>query len=101
MTHLVGQGTSGKVVKAKHRATEKTVAIKMIEKVFTDQYTALKIIREVQIMRNFTQMENNKYTPLIYDIVYCEKKRCLFIVMEYMQSDLRKVMTSVKEQPLE
>ena len=52
--HLVGKGTFGQVVEAKHRATGKIVAIKMIEKIFEDEYEAIKVIREVQLLRHFT-----------------------------------------------
>lgn len=67
--HLVGRGTFGQVVEAKHRASGKIVAIKLIEKIFEDEYESMKVIREVQLLRHFTQMKSNKYTTRVFDVV--------------------------------
>lgn len=43
-------------------------------------------------------MKNNKYTTRIHDLVLKDKH--LFVVMDYMDSDLKRLLTSVKQMPL-
>lgn len=40
LTSLIGSGSFGQVVQAKHRASGTKVAIKLIENVFDDEYDA-------------------------------------------------------------
>ena len=47
LTALIGCGAYGKVVKAIHRKSGKTVAIKQIGNVFGSIYDSIKIVREV------------------------------------------------------
>ena len=70
----------------------------MIEKIFEDEYEAIKVIREVQILRHFTQMKSNKYTTRVLDVVH--KDSNLFIVMDYMDSDLKRLLSSVEQMSL-
>ena len=87
-------GSYGEVVQAKHRATGQIVAIKLIEDLFKNSYDSKKIVREIQILRQFTQMANNQFTTKIYDIIAPSDPSDLsyiFIVMEYMQTDLKKI----------
>jgi serine/threonine protein kinase len=44
---LLGEGSFGQVVKAQHIATGKIYAIKLVTKVFKDEFTARKILREI------------------------------------------------------
>lgn len=48
---VVGEGTFGKVVKARNRETEKLVAIKLITGEFKTNNTLRNVIRELQIIR--------------------------------------------------
>ena len=50
-------------------------------------------------MRKLSDMPQNQFTPKIYDLVIPkvdpsskEKIPCLFLVMEYMDTDLKKVL---------
>jgi serine/threonine protein kinase len=91
---LVGSGSYGEVVQAKHRNTGKQVAIKLIDNVFKNEYDSKKIVREIQILRQFTQMPNNQFTTKIYDVITSKKIEDLsyiFIVLEFMQTDMKKV----------
>jgi mitogen-activated protein kinase 1/3 len=91
---LIGMGSYGEVVQAKHRKTGTPVAIKLIKNVFKSDYDAKKIIREIQILRQFTQMENNCFTTKIYDIIApktLDNLSYLFIVMDFMQTDMKKI----------
>ena len=56
---IIGSGSFGQVVKAKHRKSGKTVAIKLIDNIFSNLYDSIKVVREVQIMRHLAQMKNN------------------------------------------
>jgi serine/threonine protein kinase len=51
---LIGVGSYGEVVHAKHRLTGKTVAIKLIKDILKKEYDLKKIVREVQILRHFS-----------------------------------------------
>lgn len=48
---VLGAGTFGKVVLAKHRVTKQEVAIKFIETKFNKQTECRNIIRELSILR--------------------------------------------------
>ena len=80
---LIGSGSFGQVVKAKHIRTGKTVAIKLIENAFQSTYEGIKIIREVQIMRHLTQMKT-PYSIQLFDLVTDEEMNKVFLVMEYV-----------------
>jgi len=84
--HLVkqlGSGAYGEVVHAKHRTTGRDVAIKLLSNIFQCPYATKKVVREVQILRLFTQMNNNIYVPKLYDVIAptdFEEMTYLFIV---------------------
>jgi mitogen-activated protein kinase 1/3 len=44
---LIGQGSYGEVVQAKHRNSGKEVAIKLIHNIFKSEYDSKKIVREI------------------------------------------------------
>ena len=97
---LIGVGSYGEVVQAKHRLTGTPVAIKLIKDIFKNEYDSKKIVREIQILRQFTQMENNCHTTKIYDIITpknMENLDYIFIVMEFMQTDLKKIFQSMPQ----
>lgn len=97
---LIGQGSYGEVVQAKHRNSGKEVAIKLINNIFKSEYDSKKIVREIQILRQFTQMENNSFTTKIFDIITpksSESASYIFIVMEFMQTDMKKIFQSMPQ----
>ena len=101
---LIGVGAYGEVVQAKHKHTNQIVAIKLLRQLFENIYDSKKVIREIQIMRHLTQMQNNHFTIKIYDIIIPENTVTfdyLFIVMEYMQTDMKKIFCSVPQVALE
>jgi serine/threonine protein kinase len=73
IVEVIGEGTGGQVVKAIHRETKIVVAIKKIDCGFMDLGFMKYVLREVSIMRQLTQMEQNIYTPKIWDILIPEK----------------------------
>jgi len=74
------------------------VAVKYIPGIFDNDYDCVKATREIQIMRHFSGMKNNIYTTKILDLMMPlvdEEKGVepgIFIMMEYIESDLRKVI---------
>lgn len=50
----IGSGHFGQVVRAIHRITKRTVAIKFIDNIFNNDYDAKKTVREIQIMRKLS-----------------------------------------------
>lgn len=56
-------------MKARHRTSNKEVAIKQIGDAFDHQYSARKVLREIQILRKLTFMKNNVFTTKLYDIM--------------------------------
>jgi|TARA_B110001450_G_C17528093_1_gene443468 serine/threonine protein kinase len=83
---LIGIGSYGEVVHAKSRATGQEVAIKLINGAFKNSYDTKKIVREIQILRQLSQMPNNQFTTKIFDIITPPNGELnyIFIVMEHM-----------------
>ena len=69
MIKVLGEGSNGKVVKAKCRLSGRHVAIKMVENIFCDTYAARCILREVQVMHQLSKMEENIFTVKLRDIL--------------------------------
>ena len=76
--------------------TGKKVAIKLVKKIFNGLSTARAVVGEIQIMNQLSQMKNNFFTPELIDIILVQEgeEEHLFIVMELVQSDLKKVLTT-------
>lgn len=56
MVKILGKGTFGTVVKAVHRQTKTVVAIKYIDGISKNSYSARKVLREVKIMRKLSEI---------------------------------------------
>jgi serine/threonine protein kinase len=74
------------------------VAIKFIQGIFKNEYDCVKILREICIQRQLSSMPNNLHVTELIDIFTPDldinnKDFGIFIVMEYVDSDLRKMMT--------
>ena len=57
------------MIKAQHRKSKQVVAIKYLKDIFDDTYSARKMIREIIILRKFTDMQNNIFTTKLLDII--------------------------------
>ena len=62
------------------------------------------MISEIQILRKLTAIPNNVFSTLIYDIISPnidvdsnEKIAYIFIVMEYIDTDLSKIMKQAEQ----
>ena len=66
---------------------------------FNSAYDAKKLVSEVQILRMFSMLPNNHFTPQVYDVLVSDigsgsdgKIEYIMIVMEYLNSNLRTLM---------
>ena len=89
---IIGRGGFGLVVKAVHLQSKKTFAIKHIDNIFKDDYSAKKIVREIQIMRKLSEFKDNGHTVKLHDIIANDELGHVFIVMEYFPMDLKKAL---------
>jgi mitogen-activated protein kinase 1/3 len=103
LVDFLGKGSYGQVVKAKHRETKEIYAIKCIKCDPTNLYFFRYVIREIQILRQLSQMESNVFTVKIHDIIVpesageeLENLTHLFIVLDYYEFDLKKLFINKK-----
>ncbi|KAJ0412878.1 hypothetical protein ATCC90586_002508 [Pythium insidiosum] len=90
---VLGQGSYGQVVRCKHLPTGEVVAIKKIQNVFSDPIDAKRILRELCIVR---QLRHPNIVQ-IREIIAPRDIRSftdLFVVFEYLPSDLEKLLHS-------
>lgn len=76
-----------------HVPSGKTVAIKKMDDVFSDEEDCKKIVREMIIIKNLS----SKYTTKLLDIIEPDDVNTfsdLYIVEEYVDADLKKVLKS-------
>merc|ERR1712032_1201033 len=89
----IGIGSYGSVVQALDKTTNEKVAIKKVDKVFDDLIDGKRILREIALLRHLRH-------PTIVNIIEIlppkDPKRFneVFLVMEYAQSDLKKLFKS-------
>ncbi|TDH67261.1 hypothetical protein CCR75_002427 [Bremia lactucae] len=90
---VLGQGSYGQVVRCKHLPTGEIVAIKKIQNVFSDPIDAKRILRELCILR---QLRHPNIVQIREIIAPGDMNRFqdLFVVFEYLPSDLEKLLHS-------
>lgn len=66
---MLGEGSFGQVVRAQHIATRKVYAIKLVRDIFDSLYECKKVLREIQILRQLSKMNNNLFTTKLHDII--------------------------------
>ena len=83
-------------MKAKKRDTGEYVAIKYISDIFKNTTETKMLVAELQIMNQFSNQDGNIFTPKLFDVIFCPRMQesYLFVVMEYITSDLKKVLSS-------
>lgn len=74
LSTYIGAGSFGQVIKARCMRTGKMVAIKQISNIFRNSYETRKVIREISILRQLSEMEDNLFTPKLVDIVIPTQK---------------------------
>ena len=90
---LLGTGSYGKVALAVKKSTGQKVAIKRMEKIFDDETDCKRILREVTLMRKL----RHPFVVNLIEILYPSQPETfstLYVVMEYAESDLKKIIKS-------
>ena len=89
----MGKGSYGAVASATHVPTGKRVAIKKMEGVFEDETDCKRILREVKLLRRM----RHPYVVELIDVIEPTDRDTfdtLYIVLEFAESDLKKVIKS-------
>lgn len=91
------------MVKARAKHNGKTVAIKLIEDIFKNQYSCKKVLREINILRKLSKMPGNVFTTKLYDIMLPTKTKegmesfdKVFLIMSYEEYDLKGIFESTE-----
>ena len=95
LTKLLGKGSYGCVVAARDTQAGADVAIKKVENVFVDAVDAKRILREIRLMRHF----RHPNLVRLHDVMeppYVEDFVDLYIVLDLMPTDLRKLLWDPK-----
>jgi mitogen-activated protein kinase 1/3 len=90
---LLGTGSYGSVCMALQKTTGKKVAIKKMENIFEDEIDCKRILREVTLLR---KLKHPFVVELIEILEPTDPKNfdTIYAVMEYAESDLKKVIKS-------
>ena len=107
LLNVLGEGTFGKVIQARHRVTKQDVAIKFINTKFEKQSECRNILREISILKQFSQMNENIFVSKLYEVIVASEDRVslkdaqgIFIVMEYVPNDIKKLLLEVEPNSL-
>lgn len=82
----LGSGTFGVVYSATSIKTGKKVAIKLVEGIQSSEYMARKVLRELIILRKFSQIETNVFTSKVMQVILPND-----IEIESLQSEETKI----------
>ena len=88
LMRIIGSGSYGQVVQARHRKSGTVVAIKFVKQLFDNQNETKKQLRELHILRKMTQMPGNVFTTKIYDAFLADDFSHMFLVLEFGDKDL-------------
>ena len=90
---MVGIGSYGSVCRAIHKPTGRKVAIKRMQNIFEDEVDCKRILREITLLRKLDHPNIVKIIEIL-EPNDSHNFTCLYVVMEYMESDLKKVIRS-------
>ena len=90
---MLGTGSYGKVCLATKKSTGQKVAIKRMDNIFEDETDCKRILREIALMRKLKH-------PFLVELIEIlppsnpQKFTTIYIVMDYAESDLKKIIKS-------
>ncbi|PKU65668.1 Cyclin-dependent kinase B2-1 [Dendrobium catenatum] len=93
----VGEGTYGKVYKAREKATDKIVALKKTRLPEDDEGVPATTLREVSLLR---MLSLDSHIVRLLDLKQGQNKKgqsILYLVFEYMDADLKKYIRSFRQ----
>ena len=89
----LGSGSYGSVCEATHKPTKTKVAIKKVLNLFDDNIACKRVLREVNLLRRL----NHPNVVKLYEILEPKDSKSfdsIYLVMEYAQSDIKKLVKS-------
>jgi len=106
---VLGQGTFGMVMHAKHRKTSTDVAIKLVQTKFNSQVECKNVMRELSILRQFNEMKGNIFVTRLMDVIVApnvegttlENAEGIFFVLEHVPNDLKNMIKLVDHENFE
>lgn len=90
---MLGTGSYGKVALATKKSTGQKVAIKRMDNIFEDETDCKRILREITLMR----LLKHPYLVELIEIIPPSNPKTfqtLYVVMDYAESDLKKIIKS-------
>eukprot|EP01022_Parablepharisma_sp_SALTPOND_P018883 TRINITY_DN3148_c0_g1_i1.p2 TRINITY_DN3148_c0_g1~~TRINITY_DN3148_c0_g1_i1.p2 ORF type:complete len:535 (-),score=66.93 TRINITY_DN3148_c0_g1_i1:3261-4865(-) len=90
---LLGSGSYGSVCEAIHKPSRTTVAIKKVLNLFDDKVDCKRVLREVHLLRKL----RHPNVVRLYEILEPKDPKrfdCVYLVLEYAQSDIKKLVKS-------
>ena len=90
---VLGSGTYGTVCKAQNLKTNQIIAVKRIANLFESIHESKRILREICLLRRMKHANIISLYDLLIEKDY-ENFETLYILMEYCQSDLKKLIRS-------
>jgi mitogen-activated protein kinase 1/3 len=93
---LIGTGSYGHVCRAIDKVSQRVVAIKKIHKVFEDLIDCKRILREIAILNRLSHSNIIAILDIIVPSDF-EKFDELYIVLEYCDSDFKKLFNNPRE----
>ncbi len=84
----LGEGSYGKVFKVLDRQNNKVVALKKVKFGRDDEGIPATTLREMSLLREI----KHKGTIMLYEIIHIVATQKLYLILEYMDMDLRKFM---------
>ena len=93
---LIGQGAYSVVARATDSRKNMPVAIKRISEVFYDAHEAKKVLREIRLLRDFRH-PNIIWLHALVPPASMETFNDIWIVTDYMDGDLRRIIKSRRE----
>jgi len=98
---IIGEGTYGAVGYFTDLVHNRTVAIKRIRASTDNKYAIIKIIREVTILRQISQMVGGaQHVVQLYDVLVDDSEGdslVVYLVLEYMPRNLKETLTKIKD----